>query len=95
MAGRCAACVPRPLTVGLAVWRNAMTDRKITISCRTCGKKLDYGRRGENPFFPFCSERCKLIDLGKWLSEEHRIVEPASDASDVAGQDEGKPGREL
>jgi endogenous inhibitor of DNA gyrase (YacG/DUF329 family) len=27
----------------------------------------------ENPWRPFCSERCKLIDLGKWVSEEYRI----------------------
>jgi endogenous inhibitor of DNA gyrase (YacG/DUF329 family) len=26
-----------------------------------------------NPFRPFCSERCRLIDLGKWASEEYRI----------------------
>jgi endogenous inhibitor of DNA gyrase (YacG/DUF329 family) len=26
---------------------------------------------------PFCSERCKLIDLGEWLDEGHRISEPA------------------
>lgn len=27
----------------------------------------------ENPHRPFCSEKCKLIDLGKWISEEYRI----------------------
>ncbi|RPI34157.1 MAG: DNA gyrase inhibitor YacG [Nitrospiraceae bacterium] len=27
----------------------------------------------ENPFRPFCSERCRLIDLGAWASEEYRI----------------------
>jgi endogenous inhibitor of DNA gyrase (YacG/DUF329 family) len=27
----------------------------------------------ENPWRPFCSERCKLIDLGRWASEEYRI----------------------
>ncbi len=30
------------------------------------------------PHFPFCSERCKLIDLGAWLDEEYRIEEPVS-----------------
>lgn len=30
----------------------------------------------ENPWRPFCSERCKLIDLGKWASEEYRISVP-------------------
>jgi endogenous inhibitor of DNA gyrase (YacG/DUF329 family) len=28
---------------------------------------------------PFCSERCRLIDLGEWLDETHRISEPAAD----------------
>ncbi len=40
------------------------------IKCPTCGKAgpwLDGG------YGPFCSERCKLADLGKWLGEEHRI----------------------
>jgi uncharacterized protein len=27
----------------------------------------------ENPFRPFCTERCKLIDLGAWASDEYRI----------------------
>jgi len=27
----------------------------------------------EQPFRPFCSERCKLIDLGEWVMEEKRI----------------------
>jgi endogenous inhibitor of DNA gyrase (YacG/DUF329 family) len=30
-----------------------------------------------SPDFPFCSERCRLIDLGKWASEEYRVSEPA------------------
>jgi hypothetical protein len=29
--------------------------------------------REENPAFPFCAERCKLIDLGNWLNESYRI----------------------
>jgi endogenous inhibitor of DNA gyrase (YacG/DUF329 family) len=29
--------------------------------------------RAENLFFPFCSERCRLVDLGKWLGGEYRI----------------------
>ena len=39
-----------------------------------------------NPFRPFCSERCKLIDLGNWLAERYRITaaeeeESTSDSS--------------
>jgi endogenous inhibitor of DNA gyrase (YacG/DUF329 family) len=31
------------------------------------------------PEFPFCSDRCRLIDLGNWSSEEYRISEPLKD----------------
>jgi endogenous inhibitor of DNA gyrase (YacG/DUF329 family) len=35
--------------------------------------------RTENPAFPFCSDRCKTIDLGKWLSEEYRVPVKSQD----------------
>ncbi len=41
------------------------------ISCPTCGKKNTW--RTENKFRPFCSERCKLIDLGEWANESRKI----------------------
>ena len=43
----------------------------MKIICPTCKKKTT---REENPWRPFCSERCKLIDLGRWVSEEYRIT---------------------
>ena len=43
------------------------------IECRKCGKMLHYNRISDLPHFPFCSDRCKLLDLGAWLDEEHRI----------------------
>ena len=36
--------------------------------------------RGQNPTFPFCSERCRLIDLGNWLGESYRI--PTAESPD-------------
>ena len=42
-----------------------------TIPCPHCGQPADAGQA--NPWRPFCSKRCKLIDLGDWLAEEHRI----------------------
>ena len=42
------------------------------ITCPNCGKKNTW--RPENAFRPFCSERCKLIDLGEWASETHKIA---------------------
>ena len=40
-------------------------------TCPTCGKVLVWDKN--NPYRPFCSERCKLIDLGEWAGEGHRI----------------------
>lgn len=41
------------------------------ISCPTCGKKNTW--YPENTFRPFCSDRCKLIDLGEWANESRKI----------------------
>jgi uncharacterized protein len=47
---------------------------KLTrIKCPACKKE---GAWFEGPFGPFCSKRCKLIDLGKWFGEENAISEP-------------------
>jgi endogenous inhibitor of DNA gyrase (YacG/DUF329 family) len=40
-------------------------------SCSICGAAV--AARAENPAFPFCGERCRLIDLGRWLGEEYRV----------------------
>lgn len=44
-----------------------------TIKCPTCRKTGDWFA---GKYAPFCSHRCKLIDLGKWLGGEHAISEP-------------------
>lgn len=46
------------------------------IKCRNCDKELFYNSISDIPTFPFCSERCKLIDLGLWFDEKRRIEEP-------------------
>ena len=55
-----------------------------THKCPICGREFQYSSIPEKPEFPFCSERCKLIDLGRWLNEEYRISEerPEADAGD-------------
>ena len=57
--------------------------------CPTCRREAPWDPT--NPWRPFCSERCRLIDLGAWLEERHAIPgEPAldepqdEDAADVA-----------
>ena len=41
--------------------------------------------RAENKLFPFCSARCKTIDLGKWLSEEYRVPTETGEDDEDAG----------
>ena len=51
-----------------------MNERKSArVACPTCKKKGDWFA-GE--YGPFCSRRCKLVDLGKWFGGEHAISEP-------------------
>ncbi len=47
-----------------------------TVSCPTCNKTVSW--TSAEQWKPFCSERCKLIDLGDWANENHKIEgEPA------------------
>lgn len=56
----------------------------MQVKCPGCGKPLDWNSAGR--WRPFCSERCKLIDLGAWISEQHAIPgEPAADAPPEPG----------
>jgi hypothetical protein len=52
----------------------------FVVQCPTCGKRVRHTDAGSE-WFPFCSRRCKLIDLGKWFDEEHKIESPDRDAS--------------
>lgn len=55
------------------------------VNCPSCGKKVVWN---ENfPYRPFCSERCKQIDLGAWAEEKYRV--PASEKPE---ENEGEPG---
>ena len=51
-----------------------MTVQKLP--CPTCGKATPVSKL---PHLPFCSERCRLIDLGRWLDEEHTLPATADD----------------
>jgi len=39
-------------------------------TCPTCKKAVTKGR---NERYPFCTERCRLIDLGRWIDEDYRV----------------------
>lgn len=44
--------------------------KKFEVSCPSCKKKFDYY---SSEFRPFCCERCRLIDLGQWLTESYTV----------------------
>ena len=46
------------------------------MKCPVCNKPVTI----EDPYMPFCSERCKLIDLGNWASEKYVISEEIEDS---------------
>jgi endogenous inhibitor of DNA gyrase (YacG/DUF329 family) len=50
----------------------------MKFQCPICRKPTDSDSNAE---FPFCSERCKLLDLGAWASEKYVISEPVIDES--------------
>ena len=55
----------------------------MKLKCSLCGTAYEFlYAKGEPlpPNFPFCSNRCKSIDLGKWLNEEYRISTPLPEA---------------
>lgn len=49
------------------------TSAPRIVGCPTCGKPVPW--IPENAFRPFCSERCRNIDLGAWAAEEYRLPE--------------------
>jgi endogenous inhibitor of DNA gyrase (YacG/DUF329 family) len=56
--------------------------KKEDITCPHCGKKNTWSP--ENPARPFCSERCKLIDLREWAEENYKIpLDPHSSENDI------------
>ena len=44
--------------------------KKLEVTCPNCKKKFNFY---DSEFRPFCSERCKLIDLGQWLTESYTV----------------------
>jgi uncharacterized protein len=45
----------------------------IKVRCPICQQEMR-GHQAEWPDYPFCSRRCRLIDLGRWLNEEYTLA---------------------
>ena len=57
-----------------------------SVRCPQCGGESLWSP--DNPYRPFCSERCKLIDLGAWASESYRV--PVAEADPLSEEPSGK-----
>ena len=54
------------------------------MKCPVCKKEVETS----GPEFPFCSERCRIIDLGNWSAEKYVISEPAQPGPPLEEEDE-------
>jgi uncharacterized protein len=52
--------------------------------CPICKKPTDSGKEAE---FPFCSERCRLLDLGAWSAEKYVVSDPIFDEEEIPEAD--------
>ncbi|MFC3874682.1 DNA gyrase inhibitor YacG [Neisseria musculi] len=61
-----------------------MAQKNVWVKCPTCRRANEWS--ADNPFRPFCSERCRLIDLGAWVNEDYTVE---------TGEEEWLSGAEL
>ena len=54
-------------------------------SCRYCGRSISTVNPIHQKWWPFCSERCKMADLGLWFSDRYVVSRPTDEAIDDAG----------
>jgi endogenous inhibitor of DNA gyrase (YacG/DUF329 family) len=50
------------------------------VKCPTCRRPVEWSEA--SVYRPFCSDRCRLIDLGAWFDEKHRIPDESAAATD-------------
>ena len=63
-----------------------MNKKPVVVACPQCGAEVIWN--SESRYRPFCSERCKMIDLGQWANEEYRIPDsgPVDQEGELSGQ---------
>ena len=55
------------------------------VKCPTCRREVEWTAASQ--YRPFCSDRCRLIDLGAWLTEQHKIPDQPGSAQDQLQSD--------
>ena len=61
----------------------APSEAARKVPCPTCGQLSVF--TPANPWRPFCSERCRSVDLGAWASESYRVASTPPDTGDDKG----------
>ena len=64
---------------------SAQQAKAKLVNCPTCGKGVPWSTT--NAYRPFCSERCKMIDLGAWATESYRVPTTDPDPDQPEGKD--------
>ncbi|HQS99228.1 MAG TPA: DNA gyrase inhibitor YacG [Thiobacillus sp.] len=59
------------------------------VACPTCSAAVSW--TAENKWKPFCSERCKLIDLGHWATEKYRVPAASPPEDETPPDENGLP----
>lgn len=67
-------------------------NKILRVNCPGCEKEFSYY---ESAFRPFCSERCKQIDLGHWFSESYRVPDKTATVVDENITDESSVTTEM
>ena len=73
-----------------------MNPKPRDVTCPSCGKRILW--TPDSVWRPFCSERCKLIDLGAWATERYRVPvvedkdQPETEDPNVSGSGAGPGG---
>ena len=55
-----------------------------TLNCKTCGRAFSYASVQSHPSFPLCSERCQMVDLGRWFNGDYAIP-----SDEILDEDDG------
>lgn len=71
------------------VFREPAMTTTTPLRCPICGRAT---RFEDEPLGPFCSERCRTIDLGAWASETYRLESPPDWSEDEVFTEPSKPG---
>ena len=63
----------------------------IRVKCPLCKKSFEIAQLADLPSFPFCTERCKLVDLGRWIDGAYALPDKPHGESATANAVEEDP----